>query len=130
MDEAALAARLVLAAVFALAAVAKLADREGAREAMSGLGAPARLAPALAWAVPVAELATAALLVPGATADVGATAALILLLTFSSAIAAALARGERPDCHCLGRLRRAPAGDGALARNFGLALLAGFVLVA
>lgn len=130
MDAALLVARLVLAAVFALAGAAKLADLPGSRAAVEGFGVPRALAAPIGTLLPFAELATAALLVPEATAGVGAAAALGLLLAFSVGIASSVARGEAPDCHCFGQLRARPAGPPALGRNFALALLAGFLVVA
>lgn len=130
MDEALLAARLLLAAVFAVAGAAKLADLAGSRAAVAGFGVPERLAGPIGTALPLAELATAVLLLPAATARAGATAALALLLAFSVGIAASIARGEAPDCHCFGQLHSEPVGPKALGRNFGLALVAGFLVVA
>jgi uncharacterized membrane protein YphA (DoxX/SURF4 family) len=129
MDEVRLVARLILAGVFAVAGAAKLADLPGTRDSVSAFGAPGRLVGPLAVLLPLAELATAALLVPAATAGAGATAALILLLVLSAGIAAGIARGEAPDCRCFGRLRSEPVGPSTLARNFGLALLAAVVVV-
>jgi thiol-disulfide isomerase/thioredoxin len=120
--------RLLLACVFAAAAAGKLADRPGARAAASGFGVPAALAGTVAVALPIAELAVAVLFVPVATAPVAAVAALALLVVFGVAIAAAIARHEAPDCHCFGALHSAPAGPATLARNAGLALVAGAVL--
>jgi len=122
------AARILLAAVFVVAAVAKVADLEGARGAARDFGVPSRLAGVLAPGLALAELATAALLVPASTAVGGAAAALALLLLFSGALALSLARGRAPDCHCFGRLHSAPAGWGTLARNGALASLASLAL--
>jgi hypothetical protein len=130
MDAAVLAARLVLAAVFALAGAAKLADPAGSRAAVAGFGVPERLAGPIGTALPIVELGTAATLLPEATAEAAAAAALGLLLALSAGISSSIARGEAPDCHCFGQLHSAPAGPRTLARNFALALLAGFVLVA
>lgn len=130
MDEALLAARLALAAVFVVAGVAKLADLAGSRAAVAGFGLPERLAAPIGTLLPFAEIATALLLLPAATARAGAAAALALLLAFSAGIAASIARGEAPDCHCFGQLHSEPAGPKTLGRNFGLALLAGLVVVA
>lgn len=130
MDAALLVARLVLAAVFTVAGIAKLADLPGSRAAVAGFGVPERLAHPIGTLLPFAELAVAVMLLPAATATAGAIGALALLLSFSVGIAASIARGEAPDCHCFGQLHSAPAGPSTLARNFALAALAGFVLVA
>jgi uncharacterized membrane protein YphA (DoxX/SURF4 family) len=58
-----LAARLVLAAVFAVAGVAKLADRDGFRRAVEGFGDPAKLSSIVARLIPVIELGVAIALI-------------------------------------------------------------------
>jgi methylamine dehydrogenase accessory protein MauD len=125
-----LIARLLLSGVLAVAGVAKLADRRGSREAAAAFGVSAGLAGPVALLLPFAELAAAAALLPAASAPWGALGALALLAAFSAAIARAIARAEEHDCHCFGRLHAGSAGRGALARNVGLGLLAGFVAVA
>lgn len=130
MDTLLLIARLALAAVFAVAGVAKLMDLAGSRKAVADFGVPERLAPAAGLALPLAELGIALLLLPTATARWGALGALILLLAFIAAIGASLARGRAPDCHCFGQLHSEPAGPSTLVRNGILAAVAAFVLVA
>ena len=76
MDAALLVARLLLAAVFAVAGLAKLADREGSERALKVFGLPAPLASPFAILLPVAELAVAVALLPVATAWFGALGAL------------------------------------------------------
>ena len=122
--------RLALAVVFAAAGVAKLLDRRGAYEAARRFGASPAIARPLAVGLPVAELGTAALLVPAKTGTVGAIAAAVLLAAFSAAIAAALVRGERPDCACFGRVASSPVGPATLARNAALGVAAIAVAVA
>jgi peroxiredoxin len=128
MDLALLLARLILAGVFVVAGAAKLADREGSRRSAVDFGVPAPLAGAFTTLLPVAELAVAAALIPAATAWWGAAGALTLLLLFGGGIAANLARGRRPECHCFGQLHSEPATWKMLARNGGLAAVAGFVV--
>jgi thiol-disulfide isomerase/thioredoxin len=120
--------RLLLALVFAVASVAKLADRPGSRQAALDFGVPAALATPLAILLPLTELAVAAALVPTPTALWGALAALVLLLLFIAGIGVNLARGRKPDCHCFGQLHSAPAGWKTLIRNGVLAALAGFLV--
>jgi thiol-disulfide isomerase/thioredoxin len=124
-----LVARLVLAAVFAVAAVAKLRDRCGTRQAVVEFGAPEGLAGPLALALPLAELIVAGLLLSPETALAGAMGALALLLLFTLAVAASLARGKSPDCHCFGQLHSAPASWKTLVRNGALLAVALFALV-
>jgi peroxiredoxin len=128
MDAALLIARLLLAAVFTLAGVAKLADREGSRQAIVDFGAPSAIAAPLGLLLPLAELVVAATLLPASTAWWGALGALTLLSVFVVGISINLARGRKPDCHCFGQLHSAPAGWKTLARNGALAAVAGFVL--
>ncbi len=127
MAAALLLLRLVLAAVLAVAGIAKLADRAGARRALGDFGVPARIAGAGAVTLSLAELAIAAALIPDASALAGALAATALLLLFAGALARVLARGEQPDCHCFGQLHSSPAGRATLARNLGLAAAAALV---
>ncbi len=128
MDWLALIARLLLSAVFLLAAVGKLADRQGSREAIADFGVPNALAAPVALVLPFVELAIALLLVPDATARWGAAAALGMLALFIAGMATSLARGRRPDCHCFGQLSSAPVGRSTLLRNGALAGVAALVL--
>jgi thiol-disulfide isomerase/thioredoxin len=122
--------RLVLAGVFALAAVAKLADLTGSRAAVAGFGVPARFAPALGTLLPLVELAVAGALIVSSGARWGAVGAAVLLATFAVAIARSIVRGQAPDCHCFGQLHSEPAGGRALARDLALLGFAVFVAVA
>lgn len=125
-------AGLVLAAVFATAGVAKLADLEGSRAAMVGFGLPRRIAAPFGTLLPAAELAAAALLIAGAVKGegvllAGALSAFALLAIFCAGIALSLLRGRAPDCHCFGQLQSAPVSGRTLARNGALLSLAAFV---
>src|SRR5215204_1267511 len=128
MDVSLLIARLLLALVFVVAGVAKLADRKGSRQAIIDFGLPAALGTPLGIFLPLAELGVAATLIPTATAWWGAVGALALLLLFVMGIAANLARGKKPDCHCFGQLHSAPAGWKTLLRNGVLAAVAAFIV--
>ncbi len=123
-------AAAVLAGVFATAGLAKLLDRKGSREAAKGFGVPDRAAGVVALALPLVELAIAALLLPASTRWSAALAALALLLVFCAAIGTAMVRGEAPDCHCFGQLHSASAGWSTLARNAALSGAAAFLVVA
>lgn len=130
MGAALLACRVLLAIVFLVAGVAKLADFVGARRAAVEFGAPDRLAGVVARALPVAEIAVAVALIPLFSARFGALGGAVVLLCFSAAIAIALAQGRSPDCHCFGQVHSAPAGWRTLARNLLLLAVAGFVAIA
>jgi peroxiredoxin len=93
-------------------------------------GVPARVAGVVGTALPVVELAVAAMLLPAASARWGVVGSLALLATFSAAIVTALIRGRRPQCHCFGQLHSAPVGWKTLVRNLALAGIAVSVLVA
>ncbi|MHB8577614.1 MAG: MauE/DoxX family redox-associated membrane protein, partial [Dehalococcoidia bacterium] len=129
MDVALLVARLLLAAVFVVAGVTKLLDRDGTRTAVAAFGVPGWLVPAVAWLLPLAELAVAVVLLPVASAWAGGIAALALLGVFSTAIAISLARGRTPDCHCFGQVSGGPIGVETLLRNALLAAVAGFLVL-
>jgi peroxiredoxin len=118
----------LLALVFVVAGVSKLADREGSRKAMADFGVPTTLTTPLGVLLPLSELAVAAALIPASTALWGAVGALALLLLFVVGIVINLARGRKPDCHCFGQLHSAPAGWKTLARNGFFAALAGFIV--
>ena len=128
MNLALLVIRLLLAAVFVVAGVAKLADRKGSRQAIIDFGVPAGLASPLGILLPLAELVCAVALIPSATAWWGAVGTLTLLILFVAGIAVNLARGRKPECHCFGQLHSAPAGWKTLARNGVLAALAGILV--
>ena len=125
-----LLARLLLALVFVVSAVAKLRDRSGSRDAVEAFGVPAALVGPVAATLPLVELLCAALLVtadPGATA--GAIGSLLLLAAFTVAIVFNLLQGRRPDCHCFGQIGGGQVSWRSVARNVALMALAGLSLV-
>ena len=75
-----LAIRIVLAAVFVIAAVGKLLDLEGSRRAVRDFGVPRGAAAAVGLLLPLMELAIAVALIPVPSARWGALAAFLLLL--------------------------------------------------
>jgi uncharacterized membrane protein YphA (DoxX/SURF4 family) len=127
VEVAVLVVRYLLALVFVVAALTKLADRPGTRRAIVGFGAPDSVADPLALALPAIELAAAMLLVHGPLAWWGSLLGLLLLLGFSGAIALNLFRGNAPDCHCFGQLYSEPISGWTLVRNGVLAAASGFV---
>lgn len=127
MSSVVLGLRLVLAAIFATAAVGKVLDLPGSRAALAAFGVPKRALRSLAILLPATELATATALLTHEWARWGGVAALILLVTFIAGIARAMSLGEAPDCHCFGQIRSAPAGRGTLTRNVVLAVMAAVV---
>jgi uncharacterized membrane protein YphA (DoxX/SURF4 family) len=127
MGAALLSLRLLLACVFVVAGLAKLADLAGSRRAAVEFGVPERLAGVVGVGLPVCELAVAAALLVSVSARFGA---LVLLGVFVAGVSVALVRGTEADCHCFGQLHSAPVGWRTLARNVLLAAMAGFVVLA
>jgi methylamine dehydrogenase accessory protein MauD len=121
--------RVLLALVFVVAGLAKLADLAGSRQALRDFGVPAALASPFGVLLPLAELAVAVALIPSVSAWWGAAGTFILLLVFVAGIGSNLARGRTPDCHCFGQLHSAPAGPSTLIRNLVLAALAGVLVL-
>jgi uncharacterized membrane protein YphA (DoxX/SURF4 family)/thiol-disulfide isomerase/thioredoxin len=130
MDDALIVARLILAGVFAVAGLAKLADRSGSRQALQDFGVPSRHSRWAAVALPATELLAAVLLVLGSLALEGAILAALLLAAFIAGISRAMARGEAPQCHCFGQLHSSPAGTETVIRNAVLLVVAIFVAIA
>jgi methylamine dehydrogenase accessory protein MauD len=117
MESLVLALRLLLAAVFATAGVAKLLDIFGSRRALEDFGVPIRLARPGGVLLPLFEIAIAAAMLFPLSARWGAFAAAGLLGAFVVVISNAMAHGRAPDCHCFGQIHSEPAGWSTLARN-------------
>lgn len=118
------AAALLLAAVFARAGSAKLGTRGATEATFTALG----LRRSTAVAVPLAELALAAVLV--AAPGWGAALALALLAGFTTFLARGVRAGVQAGCNCFGSARRAPVSWVELARNAWLAIAAAVALSA
>jgi hypothetical protein len=114
------AAALVLGAVFAWAAVAKVKDRGATARSFAGLAIPSPRA--LAIAVPGVEAAIAIGLV--AAPAVVAWPALALVAAFSIVIARAVLAGATVSCACFGGGGERPVSVVELVRNGGLGALA------
>jgi len=120
--------RIALSFVFSLAAITKLTDQAGTREAAQNFGAPPAIAPGIAIVLPLLELSVAIGMLFTQTTAASCIAGIILLGIFVVAISVNLARGRTHDCHCFGQLYSRPLGWSTLIRNFVFALGAGFVL--
>jgi hypothetical protein len=118
------AAALVLAAVFAVAGMAKLGDRAGTRTTFVALGLPE---PAAA-AVPAFELGIAIGLV--VTPGWAAVVALALLAAFTTFLVRAVRSGVTVGCNCFGSARHAPVSAVELFRNTLLAIAGAVALSA
>lgn len=115
--------------MFAVAALAKLLDRDGARQAVGDFGVPPSLVATVAVAVPVAELAVAIALLITPTAVAGAVGAIALLAVFVAGIAISLVRGRPPDCQCFGRIHSEIVSSKTIIRNAVLAAGAAVVVL-
>lgn len=114
----AVAARIALAAVFAVSGVLKLRDGSaGLRSALEGFGVPEGAARRLWWALPAAEMGLAAALTATLRSPAAAWAALGLLSVFTLAVGWALMGEARPACPCFGARSEEPISGLTLARN-------------
>jgi protein-disulfide isomerase len=120
----ALIARIVLAAVFASAGIAKARRPAATAETAQALGVPRPLGRPLGVLLPGVELALAVWLVSGRGARSAAVAAALVLIAFSLVLLRALRAGRRPACNCFGATSTEPIGPGTLARNGALVLVA------
>ena len=120
----ALAAWLVVAAAFLVAALQKLRAWSGLTAELAGFGVPGSLVAPAAVALPVAELATAGALVVFAGSAVPAFVAIGLLALFTGAVLANLAQGRRPPCPCFGAASAEPLSARTVVRNGWLLALA------
>jgi peroxiredoxin len=125
-----LAARILLAAVFAVAGVGKLARRGETEATLGKFGVAEALRAPLAVALPLVELVISAGLLPAASAPWAAAAALLLLAAFAVAVARVLTRQDEVDCNCFGSLAPSRVSGWTLARNGGLMVVAGLVAAA
>jgi uncharacterized membrane protein YphA (DoxX/SURF4 family) len=129
MDAFSLVARVLLAVLFAVAAVGKTLDRRGSEEAAGGFGVPAALAPPAVVGVVICESLVSFGLLVSATATWAAALSLALLALFTVAIARVVRRGDDVTCNCFGQLQSASVGWPTLVRNLLLAAAAALVVV-
>lgn len=114
-------ARLLVAAVFGWAGLAKLLNLAGTRRAVAEFGAPDQWVRVAGVVLPVVELGVAVAVLLPWTAVAAGLVALGLLVVFSVRVAWLLRAGKRPVCACFG------AGSGAIG---GRTLVRNGVLVA
>ena len=121
--------RLLLFAVFSIAAIGKFLDLKGAEKAVKDFGTPDEFAKVFAIALPFAEIVFAFCFLFPSTSWVGALGGLILLLSFTAGMTWQIVKGNAPDCHCFGQIHSEPVGRKTLARNIIFSLLALFLVV-
>lgn len=129
MDYVLLGVRILLAAVFVVAATGKLRDLGQFRRTLGDFGVPRQAVGLLGALVPAGELGSAVLLMPTTSAWWGAASSLLLLAVFTVAVAVNLSRGRAPDCRCFGQVSATPIGPSTVARNLVLASSATLVLL-
>ncbi|HLI57980.1 MAG TPA: MauE/DoxX family redox-associated membrane protein [Actinomycetota bacterium] len=121
--------RVVLAIVFAGAAIGKLQDLDDSRQQVRDFGLPDVIARPIGTLLPAVELLVAAGLVIAATSWWAAWAALALMGAFIVGIAVNMTLGRRPDCRCFGPLHIETIGWRVLSRDLLLAALAAAILL-
>lgn len=121
--------RAVMAAVFAVAAIAKIAGYSSSQRSLEEFGVRPELSKVLATVLPVAELAVAVLLLVPRVATIGALAALALVCAFTTVILYNLILGRRPECNCFGQIHSSRIGSATLIRNALLAIAAMFLTI-
>ena len=127
LDVAAALAAAALAAAFLAAAKAKAMDRVVTADAFKALGVPRP--GVVAVALPVVEVLVAVALVLSPT--VGATAAMALLLAFTTFLVGRLRQGIHVPCPCFGSTGQRAISATTVARNGVLmAIAVGVVVVA
>lgn len=119
-------AAVVLAVVFLLSAITKLASPAAWRAQAAGLGVP----PWLAAPVPYAEAVLGAWLLVQWQRPVAAWVAVAVLVAFTGLLVVRLAQGQRPPCACFGSWSTTPIGPGHVARNTAFLALALFAALA
>ncbi len=121
--------RIFLFAVFAVAAIGKFLDLEGAEKSVKAFGMPADLAKTFAVLIPFAELVFAVCLLFTSAAWLGAIGVFGFLIIFIGGMIAQLAQGNAPDCHCFGAIHSEPVSKKSLIRNAVFAILAFFLIL-
>lgn len=124
MDSWILILRLVLAAIFLIAGIAKFLDLAGSEKAFKEFGIPAAIAKPSSILLSLTEIAIGAMFLSAVTSWYAALAAAALLLLFIGQMSYQAAKGNAPDCHCFGQLHSAPVGRISIARNIAFAVMA------
>lgn len=124
MDVVLLLIRILLFAVFAVAAIGKLLDLKGSEESAKAFGTPPELAKTFAVLIPFAEMVFAVCLLFNGFSWLGAIGVFLLLMIFSGGMIVQMAQGNAPDCHCFGAIHSEPVSRKSLIRNIVFAMLA------
>ena len=117
---------LLLAAIFLLAATAKLRSRDAFADVLHDL-MPSALVSITATVVPMIELALAAALLNAADSRIAAAAALVLLAGFTIVLVVLWRRGAK-SCGCFGETTANDNNGSGIIRNVALIALATYAL--
>jgi uncharacterized membrane protein YphA (DoxX/SURF4 family) len=109
--------RLILAAIFATAGIAKFADLKGSEKAFKEFGVPSSIALPSSVLLSAAEIVIAILFLFPSTSWYAAIGATALLAIFIAQMIYQRAMGNSPDCHCFGQLHSEPVSVKSIARN-------------
>jgi thiol-disulfide isomerase/thioredoxin/uncharacterized membrane protein YphA (DoxX/SURF4 family) len=120
--------RVAIAAVLAVAGLAKLASFAQTRESVAEFGVPAAIAFPFTVLLIMCELALAIALIAAPTAWFAAVAAVALFSLFAGAVTWNLLHGRRPACNCFGQLQPSAIGGPTVARNTGLAIISALIV--
>lgn len=113
-----LSARLLVGAVFLMSSLTKVvAPGAFVLNVLNYRILPSRLARAYGYVLPYSELSVALLLLSGSLSHWAALVAILMLVSFMSAIGIAIRRGYHLDCSCFGLLYREPIGWSIIARD-------------
>jgi uncharacterized membrane protein YphA (DoxX/SURF4 family) len=119
----ALAARIVAAAIWLVAGIAKARDLDAFHAQVAAYDAlPHALTSWVAYGLPLLEIALGGYLAIGLLIRPAAWLSLGLLAVFLAAQAQAWARGLVIDCGCFGTLQRHAVGAGTMVRDLALAV--------
>jgi hypothetical protein len=124
--------RLVVGLLLLLAGWAKLTSSSRFRQQwLNSYGLiPRPMLPAIAWMLPIAEVAIGCAILVGAFGSVALWSASILLACVTGAVAVTLLRGYQPPCGCMGKVDSRLIDWPLVARNVVLitcSLIAGWV---
>ena len=127
MGIVALVLRMVLAAMFAVAGIAKFRSIQKTKQTVKDFGLPVWAAGPVSLLLPAGELGVALLLVPVSTVLWASLASLGLLSAFSILIVINLLQGRTPQCNCFGQMSSKPIGWPTLWRNGAMGAVASLV---
>lgn len=118
-------ARIAIGLVFAIAALAKIADAAYFAQQVHHFHlAPLWSENLVALTLPWIELLAALALILGPRARAGAVVTFVLMAAFTLAVASAWARGLDFRCGCFGKLGAGTIGAQKFAENVGLTIVA------